>query len=86
MLDGAPELPAGRVQVIVRPIAAAPSGDPFWETLQSIWADQEARGFAPRSTEQVEVERREGREQWDERLQAIERLQEESRRLREGGA
>lgn len=83
VLDGSPELPAGRVQVIVRPVTVAPPGDPFWETLRSIWADQEARGFAPRSTEQVETERREDREQWEERLQAIERLQEESRRLRE---
>ncbi len=57
--------------------------DPFWDMMQSIWAGQKARGFVPRSAEQVEAERRETRERWEERLQAIERLGAESHRLRE---
>lgn len=83
VLDGSAKLPAGRVQVIVRVLPDPPPGDPFWDMMQSIWADQKARGFAPRPAEQVEAERRETREHWEERLQAISRLQEESRRLRE---
>jgi hypothetical protein len=83
VLDEPTKLPAGRVQVIVQPLPSLPQGDPFWDMIQSIWAGQKARGFVPRSAEQVEAERRETREHWEERLQAIERLREESRRLRE---
>lgn len=83
VLDGPTRLPAGRVQVIVQPLSSPPQGDPFWDMMQSIWAGQKARGFVPRSAEEVEAERRETRERWEERLQAMERLREESRRLRE---
>jgi hypothetical protein len=83
VLDQPTKLPAGRVQVIVQPLADLPKGDPFWDMLTSIWAGQKARGHTPRSAEEVEAERRETRESWDERQQSIERLQEESRRLRE---
>ncbi|APW61882.1 hypothetical protein [Paludisphaera borealis] len=83
VLDEPARLPAGRVQIIVQPLSSLPQGDPFWDMMQSIWAGQKARGFVPRSAEQVEAERRETREHWEERLQAIERLREESRRLRE---
>lgn len=69
--------------VIVQSLPALPAGDPFWDMMQSIWAGQKARGHVPRSVEEVEAERREMREGWEERQQAIERLQEESRRLRE---
>lgn len=83
VLDGPAKLPAGRVQVIVQPLPDLPPGDQFWDMMQSIWAGQKTRGFVPRSAEQVEAERREAREHWEERLQALGRLQEESRRLRE---
>lgn len=83
VLDEPTKLPAGRVQVIVQPLSSLPQGDPFWDMMQSIWAGQKARGFVPRSAEQVEAERRETREHWEERLQGIERLREESRRLHE---
>ncbi len=82
VLDEPTKLPPGRVQVIVQPWPNLPPGDPFWDMMQSIWAGQKARGFVPRSAEQVEAERRETREQWEEHQQTIERLQEESRRLR----
>jgi hypothetical protein len=51
--------------------------------MKSIWAGQKARGHVPRSAEEVETDRRETRESWEERQLAIERLQQESRRLRE---
>jgi hypothetical protein len=77
------KLPAGRVQVIVQALPPLPEGDPFWDMMSSIWAGQKARGHVPRSAEEIEAERRETREGWEERQQAIERLQEESRSLRE---
>ncbi len=83
VLDEPTTLPAGRVQVIVQALPELTDGDPFWDMMKSIWAGQKARGHIPRSAEEVEAERRETRENWDERQQAIERLQEESRRLRD---
>lgn len=82
-LDEKPNVPAGRVQVIVQAIPELPQGHPFWDMMKSIWAGQKARGHVPRSEQEIEAERRETRDRWDERQQAIERLQEESRRLRE---
>jgi hypothetical protein len=82
VLDEATKLPAGRVQVIVQVLPDLPDGDPFWDMMKSIWRGQKARGHVPRSVEEVESERREVRESWDERMRAIEQLQAESRRLR----
>lgn len=83
VLDEPTKLPAGRVQVLVQSLPGLPPGDPFWDMMQSIWAGQKARGFVPQSAERLEAERRETREQWEERLQAIEQLQRESHHLRE---
>ncbi len=83
VLDEKPNLPAGRVQVIVQTLPVLTEGDPFWDMMKEIWDGQKARGHVPRSTEEVEAERRETRESWEERQKAIERLQEESRRLRD---
>src|SRR5438477_12997334 len=83
VLDQPANVRAGRVQVIVQALPDLPQGDPFWDMMKSIWAGQKARGHIPRSAEEVEAERHETRESWEERQQAIERLQAESRRLRE---
>jgi hypothetical protein len=77
-LDQKPNLAPGRVQVIVQVLPQLPDGDPFLDMMKSIWIDQKARGHVPRSVEEVEAELREG---WARRQEAIERLQEESRRL-----
>ncbi len=58
-----------------------PDSDPFWDMMKSLWAEQKARGHVPRSFEEIEAERRETREGWARRQEAIERLQEEARRL-----
>jgi hypothetical protein len=77
-------LPPGPVQVTVQ---AAPQATAQVEDLMTfmerIWAGQRARGFVPRSVEEVEAERRAMREEADERLDKLETIQEESRRLRE---
>lgn len=76
-------LPPGRVQVTVMPLPDLPKDDPFWQMLQGIWAGQKARGHVPRSAQEVEAERRTLREEWEERMRAMEQIQEEARRLRE---
>lgn len=83
VLDAPTQLPPGRVQVILQVLPELPDGDPLWDMLKSIWAGQTARGQIPRAAEEVEAERRTARESWEERQQAIQRLQEESRRLRQ---
>lgn len=92
VLDDKPNLPPGRVTVVLRQPAGAkpaePPGDAFFQMMEGIWAGQRARGHVPRPAADVEEERRETRDSWEERQQAIERLQEECRRRRqqvEGG-
>lgn len=69
-------LPAGRVQVTMVPMPELPPDDPFWGLMQGIWAGQKARGHVPRSAEDVEAERRAVRDEWDERMSRIGRIQE----------
>lgn len=89
-LDEKPKLPPGRVKVVLRqetePKPAQPLGDDFFQMMEEIWAGQKARGHVPRTEQEVEAERREMRAGWAKRQEAIERLQEESRRLREEAA
>jgi hypothetical protein len=82
-LEGKVPLPAGKVQVTLQPVPELPEGDPFFDMLKGIWATQQARGHVPRSVEEVEAERRQVREEWEERLREIERIRGEARRLRE---
>jgi hypothetical protein len=84
-LDEKPNLPPGRVSVVLRPVPELPDDDPFWAMMKEIWAGQQARGHVPRSVEEVEAERQQTRDEWEERMREIERIQEESRRLREQG-
>lgn len=76
-------LPPGRVQVTVTPLPELPKDDPFWQMMQGIWEGQKARGHVPRSSEEVEAERRTLREEWEERMRKIEVIQSEARKLRE---
>lgn len=81
-LDEKPNLPPGRVRVIVHAMPQLPTEDPFWQRMQAIWEGQASRGHVPPREDEVERERREGRVAWAERQTAIERLQEESRQSR----
>jgi hypothetical protein len=85
-LDRKPDLPPGRVTVVLRQEAEVllPKDDPFWQRMQALWDAQKAGGHVPRSVEEIEAQQREMREGWARRQEAIERLQEESRRLRQG--
>lgn len=81
-LEGKVPLPAGPVQVTVQLMPELPRDDPFWQAMERIWAAQEARGYVPRSVEEVEAERGRLREEWEDRMRQIERVQEEARRTR----
>ena len=81
-LDQKPNLPAGRVTVIVQTLPDLPDGDPFWDMMKSIWAGQKARGHVARSAEEVEAERAR-RGKVGKSGNELEQLQEQSRHLRE---
>jgi hypothetical protein len=73
VLDEKPNLPPGRVQVVVQVLPIIPSDDPFWQRMQAIRAiprttpDDGGNG----SLEEV----RQMREEWDEQQRERERLQ-----------
>ena len=75
-------LPPGRVQVTIVPIPELPPNDPFWQRMQAMWAAQESRGFVPRSAQEVEAERRQVRQEWEERMQRIEQVRAEAEAIR----
>jgi hypothetical protein len=85
VLDRKPNLPPGRVTVVVRQQSEVPvpRDEPFWQRMQAIWDAQTAAGHVPRSAEEIDAELREMREGWAKRQEAIERLQEEARLSRQ---
>jgi hypothetical protein len=75
-LDEKPNLPPGRVKVVLRQEAAidVPADDPFWQRMRAIWAIPRSGGVGDGGANTLEVVRR-GREEWDEHQRALERLQ-----------
>ncbi len=85
VLDGKVDLPVGRVKVTVE-LTHDLSKDSFWQMMESIWAAQRARGHVPRTKEEIDAEIRELRDDWEERQESLERIQQEcaeARRQRE---
>jgi hypothetical protein len=83
-LDHQVNLPAGRVQVTVQPVKdAIKQGPAWWEVLQQIWRERDARGAKPRSKEEVDADVQVLRDELEEHANAVERLQEDSRKARE---
>ena len=77
------DVPAGRVRVTVEPVPEPVQPDRFWTMMESIWAAQLASGRTPRTREQIDSEIESLRNESEEEMQAIERLQAECRRARE---
>ena len=76
-------LPAGPVHVTVQPVAEPVQPDRFWKMMESIWVDLRASGRIPRTREEIDAEIEALRDEAEEEMQAVERLQEECRRTRE---
>lgn len=74
VLDERLRLPPGRVQVTVQPESKFKQASSMMETLKQIWADQDARGYVPRSGEEMDTQLRELRDEWDERDAFLERI------------
>lgn len=76
-------MPAGQVLVTVQPVVQPPPNDPFWQTMERIWADQRARGHVARTREEIDADVATMRQEWEVHQLAIERLQDECRQARE---
>jgi len=50
--------------------------------MRAMWERQQARGFVPRTVEEVEAERRQVREEWEERMRGIEWTRAEAEAIR----
>ena len=74
-LDEKPSLPPGRVQVILQVMSEpSPAGLGWWDILQQIWKEQEARGDPGRSLEEMEAEeaaQRAEEQEYEERWRRI---------------
>ncbi len=55
VLNEKPSLPPGSVRVTIEARELKPTSGPgWWEVLQQIWKDQEARGYQPPTPEEME--------------------------------
>jgi len=81
VLDKKPNLPPGRVQVVLRRETSVelPGDDRFWQRMRAIWAIPRSAGNASDGGANTLEEVRRVREEWDEHQQALEQLQEEGR-------
>jgi hypothetical protein len=84
VLDEKPNLPPGRVRVTVQP-ALNITQTAIWQFFEQLWAEQQARGHVPRSKEEIDAEIAASRQEDEERMLEIERLQEECWKAREQG-
>lgn len=55
-LDAQPGLPAGPVEVVIRPLASEGSAGDWWQYLQRARAELEAAGYRFRTKEQIDAE------------------------------
>ncbi len=76
------DLPAGPVQVTVRPVAEPVQPDRFWKMMETIWADLRSSGRTPRTREEIDADIGALRGEAEEEMQALERLQEACSRAR----
>ena len=82
LLDEKPNLPPGRVKVTVEPVPDLTQTD-VWQVLEQIWAGQRARGHVPRSKEEIDADLEASRQEDEERMQALERIHQESHQARQ---
>jgi hypothetical protein len=79
-LDERPSLPAGRVEVTIRPLPVDVKGEGWWEILQRIRAHREASGYRFRTKEEIDAEIEDLRSWNDEEIDELHRQIEAERR------
>ena len=85
VLDQRPNLPPGRVTVVLRlqNEALVPMDDPFWQRMQAMWAIPTSEGIEHDGGADTVGELRRSREEWHQHQEAIERLQDECRAVKQ---
>lgn len=82
-LDERPNLPAGRVKVLLRqepePVSDPAGGSAFWLRMQAMWAIGPKVGMLPDGGEGTLAEVCSMREEWDRHQAGLEQLQDECR-------
>jgi hypothetical protein len=63
-----PTLPAGPVEVTIRPVVAKRKGENWFECLQRIRAEREAAGYPFRTKEEIDADLEDIRDWGDDRL------------------
>ena len=76
-LDHLPPIRSGPVEVTVEPVSeeTEPPRESVWVLLDRIHAEQRARGFQPRTKEEIDAEINALRDEAEERIRATEALQ-----------
>ena len=82
-VPGPVRMPAGPVEVELRPVKAETKGEDFFQFLDRMRAEQAASGYVPRTAEEIDASIREMRDEWDEQSREIQELQEWCRLERE---
>jgi hypothetical protein len=82
VLDQKPDLPPGRVKVIIEPVPDLEQTE-IWQFFERLWAQQRARGHVPRTKEEIDAELEAARQEDEERMQELERIHEECERHRQ---
>jgi hypothetical protein len=82
-LEGKVPLAAGRVSVTLQPMPYVQELDPLFVMLRGIWAERERAGLPPRTREEIDAQLQEIRDEFDEGVEEVGRLQEECQRRRE---
>jgi hypothetical protein len=82
VLDDKPNLPPGRVRVTVEPVPDLTQTD-VWQVVERLWAGQRSRGHVPRTREQIDAEVEAAHQEDEERMQALERIHQESYQARQ---
>jgi hypothetical protein len=74
-LDQPVPLPPGAVEVTIQSLSnTATSLDPFWATMEEIWAGQRERGHVPRSKAEIDAQIASLRDEAEEEMRAVERI------------
>ncbi|MBV9125111.1 MAG: hypothetical protein JO112_17280 [Planctomycetes bacterium] len=76
VLDQKPNLPPGPVKVTLEPVLDYKQTE-IGQFFERLWAEQRAKGHAPRTREEMDAELEAARQEDEERMQELERIHEE---------
>lgn len=83
-LDEKPNLPAGKVRVVLSVAASPAKGrDSVWTVLENIRAERAALGMKSRTRVEIDAEVNALRQEWEDRMTELDRIRGEGREAKE---